>query len=189
MIAKLLNTLKIERENDRMTVTAPTCWWLFVPWGIGMMGLGVYLLISTILSFTSEPGDYIGIVFMIVWISVIAWMCLTVLRMTRTVTVDKSGISEKPMLPVRKSMAYKWSEIADWGVTFGDKDQYGTISYTLYFSDHTMFVNPRRLSKRLKGSCIKLNFFENEYPRLAAEFMPFCSDRAPIEPFNPIRDE
>lgn len=189
MIAKLLYTLKIERENDRMTVRAPNYWWLFVLFAAGMMGQGVYLLIDTILCFTGEAGDYIGICFLFVWMSVIAWMGLTVLRMARTVTVDKTGISDKPMLPVRKPMAYKWSEITDWGVTYAEENRNGGKKYTLYFSDHTMPAHPRTLSKRLKGKCIKLDFFENEYSLLFTEFMPFCKARAPIEPFDPIQSE
>ena len=119
-----------------------------------------------------NTGDYVGVVFITIWIAVIfamGWFVAGQYLFLRVVLNDR-GIFYSKLLRKREIL---WCELKDYGVSYGGRSQGGVEQYTLYFSKEVLPERKRNI-KKLKRVVIQLEMDRNDYAAVLVDVIPYC---------------
>ena len=130
--------------------------------------------------------DIFGVCFMCFWILVVLFMGLFAANMASGhITISSEGVTFSSIL---RKETVKWSQIEDWGLTYGGNIQ-SEASYYLYFSKETLPEKKAAILhckiKKPKRDAVKYLVFGDEYYEVVSEIVPYCRMYAKTEPFIP----
>ena len=155
---------------------------LWICCGAAFMAFMGLSLLFEILPFTEEHGteDIFGLVFMLIWVSIVLWMGFTALsNYKRKITIDDTGVKCSSII---KTKHYDWSEIKDFGLSYSGQVRGGGNTYDLYFSKKQQKTK-NNCKKRLKGDVIKILIFGDDYRVASEKVIPYCEKYATEPPF------
>jgi len=118
-----------------------------------------------------NTGDYVGAVFITIWIAVIigmGWFVAGQYLFLRVVLNNKGVFCSKPF----RKREILWCELKDYGISYEGRSQGGVKQYCLYFSEEVL--PEKKNKKNLKGVVIQLNMDRNDYATVLAKVIPYC---------------
>ena len=118
-----------------------------------------------------NTGDYVGVVFISIWIAVIlgmGWFVVGQYLFLRVVLNHKGVFCSKPFC----KREILWCELRDYGISYEGRNK-GGVQYCLYFSEEVL-PEKKRNKKKLKGVVIQLNMDRNDYATVLAKVIPYC---------------
>lgn len=124
--------------------------------------------------------DYFGVAFICLWLLLLFLGGIIMLQTnSKQIMINNEGISCRTWFS-KDSM--KWSEVADWGLSYCGQTKGEGNTYDIYFSKH---VCPAKndCRKKLKGKMIKGLIMESEYDDAVKVIIPFCNERTTVKPF------
>lgn len=153
---------------------------------IGIFAVLMGCLVACLLNELTVEGigntvmDYLGLVFVSLWIILICWMGIySIVAGLRTVVVDEFGVSCSVLFFKR---SYYWEDITDFGISYCGQARGEGKTYYLYFSKRVQRTKDK-YKKRLKGQMIKTFIYQKHYSDVTDELFPFCRKFARVEPF------
>ncbi len=175
---------QIQKSEKQIVIKSNSMFLVICLGAIFMFFEGASLLFE-MLSFVSEfeTSDIFGLIFMLIWISVVSWMGIySLLIYSKKIIIDENGIT---CATVFKKRHYKWTEIKDYGLSYSGQVRGGGNTYDLYFSSKVQKVR-NECSKRLKGNLIKIYVFGTDYLNVTENVFPFCKQYTELEPFTGV---
>ena len=118
-----------------------------------------------------NTGDYVGVVFITIWIAVIlgmGWFVVGQYLFLRVVLNHNGVFCSKPFC----KREILWCELKDYGISYEGRNK-GGVQYCLYFSEEVL-PEKKRNKKKLKGVVIQLNMDRNDYATVLAKVIPYC---------------
>ena len=125
--------------------------------------------------------DVFGLIFMLVWLSVVGGMMFFGLsNYTAEVSVTHNGIYSNNLFQKRY---IGWHEVRDFGITYDGHDGGGTNFYILYFSPKELPLR-KSYKKKLRGRMIKARIIGDDYYNITDELFAYCSEFTETGPFT-----
>lgn len=171
LIEKSDNSIKIHNSN------------IFLMLSIGCVVMtiaGILLLINIFPDGHFEAGDILGVIFLSLWTCVAFGMGLfSFINLSKVLILKEKGITCRSIV---KKDFIDWSEIKDWGLSYCGLTRGVGNTYYLYFSQ-VLLKTKSKERKILKGTKIKINVLEGEYPEIANKIIPYCKEYIQASPF------
>ncbi len=124
--------------------------------------------------------DLLGVMFISVWLlGLLTAGIVTLEGNSKRITINDEGISSQSWF-AKKDI--KWSDVADWGLSYYGQTRGEGNTYYLYFSQHPCSVK-NDCKKLLKGKMVKTFIIGNEYDEAVSQIIPFCMARTTVKPF------
>ena len=124
--------------------------------------------------------DVFGLIFVCLWIIIVISMGIyAFVTNNKKLEINSEGVLCSTIL---KKKFLKWSEIADWGLSYCGKTRFEGNTYYLYFSEKPQKIK-NECRKKLRGKMIKMYVIGNDYVEAVRDVIPFCTEKTSVEPF------
>lgn len=142
---------------------------------------GLLLLVNTLpLGKDNLVGNVFGFVFLCVWDLLAVLGILSSLNdYTSRIELNDEGVVFHSCF---KKNFVRWSDIKDWGLSYGGKDRQMGNMYHLYFSKEEQ-QEKDECRKKLKGPIVKIYIVEKDYEMVVDTAIPYGCERTAVVPF------
>ncbi|MCM1545020.1 MAG: hypothetical protein NC110_06945 [Ruminococcus sp.] len=121
------------------------------------------------------------------WAVVIAFFAIllglgmyAVITSFKTLTIDKNGISSKSVF---SKTQVAWSEVRDYGLSYGGETHFDEANYVLYFACEPLKAK-KNGKKKFKGKTIRTFVTNEEYSSFKSMVFPFCRKFTDVKPYD-----